>query len=113
MSQRVVGYYPDWMRYEFPPVYLDLDVLTHVIHAFGWPDVNGNVMSYDNMFNISNSGIIHKKFLLSLGGWGQDEGFVAVSASSELRQTFINNLLDVCDEYEYDGVDLDLSLIHI
>ena len=107
MSQRVVGYYPDWMRYEFPPVYLDLDVLTHVIHAFGWPDVNGNVMSYDNMFNISNSGIIHKKFLLSLGGWGQDEGFVAVSASSELRHAFINNLLDVCDEYEYDGVDLD------
>ena len=107
MAQRVVGYYPDWMRNEFPPVYLDLDVLTHVMHAFAWPDVSGNIMSYDNMFNISNSGIIHKKFILSLGGWGNDEGFVAVAASAELRQTFINNLLDVCDEYEYDGVDLD------
>lgn len=60
MSQRVVGYYPDWMRNDFPPVYLDLDVLTHVNHAFAWPDENGNIMSYDNMFNISNSGIIHK-----------------------------------------------------
>tara|TARA_B100001765_G_scaffold204099_1_gene159347 strand:- start:655 stop:1929 length:1275 start_codon:yes stop_codon:yes gene_type:complete len=107
MAQRVVGYYPDWMRNEFPPIYLDMDVLTHVIHAFAWPDVNGNIISYDNMFNISNSGIIHKKFLLSLGGWGQDEGFAVVSASSELRHTFINNLLDVCDEYEYDGVDID------
>ena len=107
MSQRVVGYYPDWVRYEFPPVYLDLDVLTHVNHAFAWPDVNGNIMSYDNMFNVSNSGIINKKFLLSLGGWGNDEGFAVVSASSELRQTFINNLLDVCNEYGYDGVDLD------
>lgn len=103
----MVGYYPDWMRNEFPPVHLDLDVLTHVMHAFAWPDVNGNIMSYDNMFNISNSGIIHKKFILSLGGWGNDQGFVAVAASSELRHTFINNLLDVCDEYEYDGVDLD------
>ena len=107
MAQRVVGYYPDWMRNEFPPIYLDMDVLTHVIHAFAWPDVNGNIISYDNMLNISNSGIIHKKFLLSLGGWGQDEGFAVVSASSELRHTFINNLLDVCDEYEYDGVDID------
>ena len=107
MSQRVVGYYPDWMRNDFPPVYLDLDVLTHVNHAFAWPDVNGNIMSYDNMFNISNSGIIHKKFILSLGGWGNDQGFVAVAASAELRQTFINNLLDVCDEYGYNGVDLD------
>ena len=107
MAQRVVGYYPDWMRNEFPPIYLDMDVLTHVIHAFAWPDVNGNIISYDNMFNISNSGIIHKKFLLSLGGLGQDEGFAVLSASSELRHTFINNLLDVCDEYEYDGVDID------
>ena len=88
MAQRVVGYYPDWMRNEFPPIYLDMDVLTHVIHAFAWPDVNGNIISYDNMFNISNSGIIHKKFLLSLGGWGQDEGFAVLSASSELRHTF-------------------------
>ena len=64
-------------------------------------------VSYDNMFNISNSGIIHKKFILSLGGWGNAQGFVAVAASAELRQTFINNLLDVCDEYGYDGVDLD------
>ena len=103
----MVGYYPDWMRNEFPPVHLDLDVLTHVMHAFAWPDVNGNIMSYDNMFNISNSGIIHKKFILSLGGWGNDQGFVAVAGSAELRHTFINNLLDVCDEYEYDGVDLD------
>ena len=107
MAQRVVGYYPDWMRNEFPPIYLDMDVLTHVIHAFAWPDVNGNIISYDNMLNISNSGIIHKKFLLSLGGWGQDEGFAVVSASSDLRHTFINNILDVCDEYEYDGVDID------
>ena len=110
ISQRVVGYYPYWMQNEFPVNNIDLTVVTHVIHAFGWPDQNGNVLSYSNMFNPGISGPIHdegRKFLLSLGGWGNDAGFSIVSASSALRQTFINNLINVCDNNGYDGVDID------
>ena len=44
---------------------------------------------------------------MSLGGWGNDVGFEAVVSSPSLRNDFINNLIDICDNYGYDGVDLD------
>lgn len=109
-GQRVVGYYPYWMQSEFPPDEIDLNVVTHVIHSFGWPDKEGNILSYSGMFNSGISDVIHAKdrtFLLSLGGWGNDEGFPVVAASADLRKTFINNLIQVCEDNGYDGVDLD------
>ena len=110
MSQRVVGYYPQWVQNGFPASNIDLSVVTHVNHAFAWPDENGNIQSYDNMFNTSINQTIHdggRKILLSLGGWGNDAGFAIVAASPELRTTFIDNLIDICDTYGYDGVDID------
>ena len=109
-GQRVVGYYPQWVQSGFPISSIDLSVITHVNHAFAWPDENANVQSYDNMFNVSNAQTIHDqggKFLLTLGGWGNDVGFATVAASSSLRTTFINNLIEICDTYGYDGIDLD------
>ena len=109
-GQRVVGYYPYWMQGEFPPEKINLEVVTHVIHSFGWPDKEGNILSYEGMFNSGMSDIIHaqdRTFLLSLGGWGNDEGFPIVAASADLRKTFINNLIQVCEDNGYDGVDLD------
>ena len=67
-GQRVVGYYPYWMQGEFPPEKIDLEVVTHVIHSFGWPDKEGNILSYEGMFNSGMSDIIHaqdRTFLLS------------------------------------------------
>ena len=109
-GQRVVGYYPQWVQSGFPISNIDLSVVTHVNHAFAWPDENANIQSYDNMFNTSNAQTIHgqgRKFLLTLGGWGNDVGFATVAASPSLRITFIDNLIDICDTYGYDGVDLD------
>ncbi|MBT3945196.1 MAG: glycoside hydrolase family 18 protein [Candidatus Marinimicrobia bacterium] len=109
-GQRVVGYYPKWMQDEFPVSEIDLSVVTHVIHAFAWPDIEGNVLSYSNMLSSSHSETIHAgggKFLLALGGWGNDVGFATVAADAQLRSTFINNLIDICDTYGYDGIDMD------
>ena len=109
-GQRVVGYYPKWMQSEFPVSEIDLSVVTHVIHAFAWPDTEGNVLSYSNMLSSSHSETIHAgggKILLALGGWGNDVGFATVAADAQLRSTFINNLIDICDTYGYDGIDMD------
>ena len=105
-----MGYYPQWMQSDFPVSKIDLDVVTHVIHSFGWPDKEGNILSYSNMFNYGNSEIIHaknRKFLLALGGGGNGEGFPVVVASADLRKKFINNLIKICEDYGYDGVDID------
>ena len=109
-GQRVVGYYPHWVQTSFPLSEIDFSVVTHVNHAFAWPDEEGNIQTYDNLFDIANSQTIHEqgaKFILSLGGWGNNVGFEAVVSSSSLRTAFINNLIEVCDSYGYDGVDLD------
>ena len=109
-GQRVVGYYPQWVQSGFPISNIYLSVVTHVNNAFAWPDENANIQAYDNMFNASNAQTIHdqgRKFLLTLGGWGNDVGFATVAASPSLRITFIDNLIDICDTYGYDGVDLD------
>ena len=96
IGQRVVGYYPYWVQNEYPANNIDLNIVTHVNHAFAWPDEIGNILHYDNMLNGSLNQTIHDgggKILLSLGGWGNDEGFAAVAASSELRTIFISNLI--------------------
>ena len=109
-SQRVVGYYPHWVFNNFAPEDIDLNVVTHVIHAFAWPNNNGSISSYDGMFGSGISDIIHeqdRKFLLSLGGWGNDGAFEVISADAELRELFINNLISVLLINGYDGADLD------
>ncbi len=69
LSQRVVGYYPQWVQSSLSISSIDFSVVTHVNHAFAWPDEDANIQSYSNMFNVSNAQTIHSqgaKFLLSL-----------------------------------------------
>ena len=109
-SQRVVGYYPQWVVSNLPPSEIDLNVVTHVIHSFAWPNEDGSISSYDGMFGSGMSNIIHNqgaKFLLSLGGWGNHVGFEVISGDPVLRELFIYNLASILMINNYDGVDLD------
>ena len=109
-SQRVVGYYPHWVADNLPVNEIDLNVVSHVIHSFAWPNEDGSISSYDGMFGTGISDMIHShgaKFLLSLGGWGNHAGFEAISGDEDLRELFIYNLISLLLTNEYDGVDLD------
>ena len=109
-SQRVVGYYPWWMQDEFQPQDLDLETFTHINHAFAWPNEEGEIEAPIGMFDASIADHIHnnnRKFLLSLGGWGAADGFVAATSTYELRSVFISNILDKFISYGYDGADID------
>ncbi len=109
-AQRVVGYYPYWMQDTFQPQDLDLETFTHINHAFAWPNEEGEIEAPNGTFDPSIADHIHnnnRKFILSLGGWGQTVGFVASTASYELRSTFISNIIDKIIAYGYDGVDID------
>lgn len=109
-GQRVVGYYPEWVRSTHPESNLNLDVLTHIIHSFAYPNSSGEILAPNNFYDISISNIIHDgggKFLLGLGGWGQSDGFAPISESKSSREIFITNILELCDQYGYDGVDID------
>ena len=109
-SQRVVGYYPQWVVGNLQADEIDLNVVTHVIHSFAWPNENGSISSYDGMFGSGISDTFHNqgaKFLLSLGGWGNHAGFEVISGDEDLRELFIYNLASILMTNQYDGIDLD------
>ena len=109
-AQRVVGYYPQWVQSSFPVEQIDFSVITHVIHAFAWPNDQGGIEATSGTFDASIADHIHnnnRKFLLSLGGWGTADGFAAVTSTYELRSVFISNMLDIFISYGYDGADID------
>ena len=108
--QRVVGYYPQWVQGSFTPDKIDYSVITHVIDSFAWPDEQGNILHYDNMLSQAVNNTVHdngSKILLCFGGWGQSWGFAASMSTPELREIFIDNIISICETYDYDGVDID------
>lgn len=109
-AQRVIGYYPQWVQGSFTPDKIDYDVITHVLHSFAWPDEQGNILHYDNMLSQSINNTVHDngaKILLCFGGWGQSWGFPSSVSTPEIRAVFINNIIDICETYGYDGIDID------
>ncbi len=106
----VLGYYPAWVRNSFPAEKNDFSTLSHVIHAFAWPDSNGELafwkdFHYPELVESAHRG--DAKISVALGGWGQCEGFPPMTADPELRKKFIGNILDYCVKNGYDGVDID------
>ena len=109
-AQRVVGYYPQWVQGNLNPSEIDYSVITHVNHAFAWPDEEGNILHYDDMISQSITSVVHDhgaKILLSLGGWGNSWGFAPSVESQEARSIFIDNIISICENNNYDGIDID------
>ncbi len=109
-QQRIVGYYPHWLRDRLPPDDLQGAFLSHVVLAFAWPEGDGSIQMFDGLLDTTLSNTIHARgmqLLLALGGWGLSDGFSSLAASTITRQTFITNLLALCTMYDLDGVDLD------
>ena len=109
-GQRVIGYYPQWIQGSFGPDEINYSVITHVLHAFAWPDGEGNIITYSDMLDPEINSTVHEygaSILLSFGGWGNSDGFPGMVSSTETRQNFINGLLDIFNAYGYDGIDLD------
>ncbi|HTY10557.1 MAG TPA: glycosyl hydrolase family 18 protein [Bacteroidota bacterium] len=109
---RVVGYYPMWERTTLPATEIRFTSLTHIIHAFAWPNADGTISSDDNVVDTALINTTHRagrKILLSYGGAGttQTDNYATVTADSNLRKTFINNIVAQLSTAHYDGADLD------
>ncbi len=112
IGQVVAGYYPEWRASSYPPSAIPLQDLTHVIHAFAWPNADGSI-SYPAGFLAPVPDLaqrVHaagKKLLVSLGGATDSTGFSPMAGNSTARANFISNLTAFCLANRYDGVDLD------
>lgn len=106
----VVGYYPDWVKFSLPASAIQLEHITHINHAFAWPQSNGELSMYNNMVSAALNETIHnagRKILISVGGAGNSDGFPPMAADPVARANFIENITNFCIDNNYDGVDFD------
>ncbi len=109
---KVIGYYPMWAGTTLPASAVKYNSLTHINHAFDWPNANGSISPDETVVDTALINSTHRagrKILLSFGGAGttQTANFAIVTADSALRRTFINNIVSHLAAYHYDGADLD------
>jgi chitinase len=111
-QQIVLGYYPMWAKAALPAQDVMFSSITHVNHAFAWPNPDGSLAYDDQTVDTAIINATHRagrKILLSLGGAGevQTQNFSTVCADSNLRHAFIGALVSHLVASGYDGADLD------
>ena len=106
----VAGYYPYWVGDVYAPEAVPFDCLTHVMHAFVWPSSDGTLeqpWQFGAARLVAAAHRAGKKAVVSVGGWGQSDGFSSMAADSVSRSTFVQNLAAFCIANGYDGADID------
>jgi chitinase len=83
---------------------------THLCHAFLVADENGQVASRRDVPDKDLVAQAHRagvKVLISLGGWGWDRQFASIVSRPDAENRYVKTVLDLVDEFDYDGIDLD------
>ena len=114
LAKVVIGYYPSWNKAAFDHTKVDYKHLTHIANAFAWPDADGNlVVPADYLYPELNAAAHENGVLMimSLGGWGNGDGFPGMSATSANRARFIGQVVAFCEANAYDGVDIDWEFV--
>jgi chitinase len=121
-SPRLLGYYPEWSKYNSPPyVYsasqIPYNLLTHIEHAFllldakadGTIDVPQGFIEPALIEDAHTAGV---KVLVSIGGGDGIEGprFNRMASNETARQAFVKNVHDFLVANGYDGVDIDWEI---
>lgn len=114
VSKIVMGYYASWKRKEFDHNKIRYKYLTHLAHAFTKPDSEGNLIVAADYLYPELTQTAHKndvKVIMSIGGWGNCEGFPGMASTAKKRKRFIDQVLQFCKDHDYDGVDIDWEFV--
>lgn len=113
-SFKVVGYYPSWSPDSLNKV--DFNVVTHVNYAFAIPTAEGGLLPLENPQTaqalVDSAHKNGAKALLAVGGWSYHEvplepAFISATETPEKREKFVTAMIDMCNEYGFDGIDMD------
>jgi len=110
----VMGYYASWNKAAFGHTQVAYEYLTHIAHAFAWPDPSGDLVVPSGYLYPELNAAAHAagvKMILSLGGWGNCDGFPGMTATASTRSRFIGQVIDFCAANGYDGVDIDWEFV--
>ncbi len=110
----VMGYYRSDNKAAYPHTAIDFTYLTHIAHAFAWPDSAGNLVVppgflYPELNAAAHAGGV--KVVISLGGWGHADGFPGTASTAANRARFAGQMVDFCRANAYDGADLDWEFV--
>jgi len=113
-ARTIVGYYRTSNRAVLDHTQIAYDYLTHIAHAFAWPDASGNLVVpagflYPELNAAARANGV--KMLVSLGGWGNCAGFPGATSTAADRGRFVSQLIEFCRTNDYDGVDLDWEFV--
>lgn len=130
-SFKVVGYYPSWAMYRnpsFQPVNINTDLVTHINYAFEKLNDQGEIVLFDPWADIDhrtdwNTELPYwgnfkqlkelkeknpkLKTLVSIGGWTLSDVFSSIAADPQKTQNFVNSSIQFCENYGFDGIDID------
>ena len=114
LTKAVIGYFPSWNRAAFDHTKIDYKNLTHIVNAFAKPDSDGDLIIPRGFLYPALNAAAHKngvKVLMSVGGWGNCEGFPGMASTASKRRRFITQALNFCKKNNYDGMDIDWEFV--
>lgn len=104
----VIGYFPSWGG---SAANLQYDKLTHIMYSFVNVSANGAVTQPNDARIKELVTLGHakgSKIGVAVGGWSAGTtNFSAMAADPASRAAFVKNLIDMCDKYNLDGIDMD------
>jgi chitinase len=92
------------------PEKINFGLYTHLCHAFLVPNEDGTIRpnrSCPSRELVADAHQADVRVLISLGGWGWDKQFAAIVSKPEAEDRFVAAVMDIVDQYDYDGIDLD------
>lgn len=107
------GYWSDWTADVLPPESVDWTVYDVVNYAFVEPASDGTLTFGDESSKdllrrlVSSAHAAGKRVEVSVGGWTGSAYFSDLVATSSSRKSFVSNIVDLYNQYNLDGIDLD------
>ena len=109
---KIIGYLPYWNYMPFSE--LELSRHTNINIAFCNPDENGRIYctipesKLKNIISEAHSNNV--EVFAALGGGDGCDGYLQHLDTPEERSAFNVNIMDYCESYDFDGIDLDIEI---
>jgi hypothetical protein len=107
---KVVGYMPSWAG---TSTQIQYNKITHINYSFIRPTTTGGLTAVDQPTKlqdiVSRAHAAGVKVGMAVGGWSDlnNTDFQSTAANGNYRTAFINNLINLINQYGLDGIDID------
>lgn len=112
---KVIGYYTA-TSFDEPLERLQLDKLTHIMYGFLKPTKEGDILpvpkpeKLQKLLELAHNKEV--KVFIAIGGWSYENvplapTFEVMASNDDARKKFVDNVIDIVNTYNLDGVELD------